>query len=307
MLRRFWSRSNFPASNCAAQIFTYVPMTLLLSLNYLTAGQFRESSLEYFEGKIPVYITFLCLIANLSIHLKYNYQNHADFADLKKKELEQKEAALTLVYRVRLDKESTRSYLEIESNLDSATISTLLDEDMGAKSTQQILTLFASFEQIYMLKHPQNLSEIGKVKKFVSSAFSGLLHGLAHLNIPILLKVFANKDVLRDNEITPERIISLLLIVLGVCSIFQSTCYNLKPKVPTTNDLLTCLTGSFFQQRKNNALSTKRNESTPLLQRIIVNTTKGVEHSQEVQEMIIRRTKADTNMPCCMAGHGIKS
>jgi hypothetical protein len=305
MFSKFWSRTNFPASNCAAQIFTYVPMTLFFSLNYLTAGDFRDSSLEYFEGKIPAYLTFICLIANLSMHLHFNYYNHPDAAELNKKKQEQKEAALTIVHRIRLNKESTRAYLETESELNPATIKTLLDENLEEMSTKQILRMFSPLEKVYMLKHPQNLSQPRKVQKFISSAFNGLLHGLAHLNIPIILKVFANKDVIRDNDFSPEEIISRLIILLGIYSIFQTTLYNLEPKTPTTNDLLTCLNGSFFQQKSNKIRSTGINESRPLLLGIIVNEMQEKEDSQEVQHMIIKRAKADTNMPCCMAGHGI--
>jgi len=296
MLRKLWSRADFPASNCAAQIFTYVPMTLFFSLNYLTASDFRESSLEYCEGKIPAYVTFICLIVNLSMHLNFNYQNHPESVDLKKKELDQKEAVRTIVYRMRLDKESTRAYLETESDLKPETIRTLLNEGMGVKSTKQTLALFKPLEKIYMLKHPQNLSKPQKVQKLISSAFSGLLHGLAHLNIPILLKVFANKDVIRDNEFSPEEIISRLIIFLGICSIFQTTAYNLKPKIPTTNDLLTCLNGRFFKQTKE-VQSTVINESRPLLG-IIVSEEKEDDNSKEILEMVIRRAGADAHAPC---------
>ncbi len=300
------ARANFPASNCAAQIFTYVPVTLFFSWNYLTAGEFREESLEYYDGLIPAYLTFLCLMISLSMHLKLNYQNHSDSIDLEEEKLEQKEAALTIIYRMRLDKEATRSYLQLESDLDPETVGILLDEEMEVKSTKQILAMFEPLEKIYMLKHPQNLSKPQKVQKFVSSAFNGLLHGLAHLNIPIILKVFANKDVIRDNDFSREEIAGRLLILLGIYSIFQTTAYNLAPKIPTTNDLLTCLNRSFFNKKIDKASFSTKGEYRPLLQGIIItNGNKEDDKLEDVKDMVVRRANADTNMPCCMAGHGI--
>lgn len=305
MFKRFWSKIDFPASNCAAQIFTYVPMTLLLSLNYLTAGEFRESASEYFEGKLPAYLTFLCLIANLSLHLKRNYQNYPDPADLKHKTAEQKEAVLTILYRMRLNKESTQLFLEQESNLDSPTIKTLLHEELHSKSTIETLKLYEPLEKIYLLKHPQNLSQSQQIQKILSSAFNGLLHGLAHLNIPILLKVFANKDVIRDNEFSPEETICRLILLLGVYSIFQTTIYNLRLKTPTTNDLLTCLNGNFFQQKSKKIPFDSLTESSYLFQTVIVNNSRKEEDCEEIEKIVLKRSKADINMPCCMAGHGI--
>src|SRR5438445_1233091 len=133
---------NFPAANCAAQIFTYVPMTLLFSLNYLTNGEFREKSLEYYEGKIPAYLTFICLIFSLSRHLISNYKNHPDFIDLKEAELKQEKAASMIISSMRRDKERIRLYLETKSTLRKEIIWSLLDEDMQKKSTEQMLAMF---------------------------------------------------------------------------------------------------------------------------------------------------------------------
>jgi hypothetical protein len=253
-LKKMVSRIDFYASHCYGRIKSCIPLSLFYAADGVSGGLIKANLKPLWGGKLPAAMTFLYYAFAFAYKAKETCDAHPDSINLALEEEKLIDISHMILNKLKRHQSDATTYLRNkELSMTDSEIDGLIY--VREPSDENMLNLYDFFHELHAQIHPHSIS-------YPHSLLASLLHGITHLNEYLLLKYFAEVDLL-DFNYHPE--IGLTILVLALLSSYQTFSFSLTPKKPSSDELLNCITQDFriFRDNRNHSLLFCANQNPP--------------------------------------------
>lgn len=237
-IKKIATRADFFASHCYGRIKSCIPLSLFYAVDGVTNGVVKKG-LNYFGlGTLPAISTFFYYLFSFFHKAKETYEKHPDSSNLDIQH--ERLIATTEMIQGQLKKYSQDASLYLSQlNINDKHITELLQPEMKSDP----IDIFSILTDVFQKIHPHQLN-------YSYALLDALLHGISHLNEYLLLKYFADLNLLNYEETPVNQICGFLILGFAIISGIQTFSFNNRPKHPTAEKLLECIPNHFIKFRE---------------------------------------------------------
>lgn len=244
-INRLITRTDLFASHCFGRIKSCVPLSLFYAFDGLFNGAVKKSLTYLSMGKLPALVTFLYYLYSFFNKAKESYEKHPDSSDLNTEHKRFVATTEMIQNQLRRNKLDADGYLH-QLDMEEKKIEKLLDIETQALPEEIYPILIEIFQKI----HPEQMS-------FFHNLLDSLLHGITHLNEFLLLKYFADINLLADEGMSMHSVLGFGMLICGLLSSLQTFSFNNRAKDPTSDKLLECIPHHFFKFQEGRSANTE--------------------------------------------------
>ncbi|MDR3478407.1 MAG: hypothetical protein P4M14_10290 [Gammaproteobacteria bacterium] len=244
-LKKMGSRIDFYASHCYGRIKSCIPLSLFYAVDGVSGGMVKANLKPLWGGKLPAVMTFAYYAFAFFYKAKETYLAHPDSINLAVEEEKLIDTSNMILNKLKQHKNDATAYLgDKDLTMTDSQIASLLC--LRDNNDNDMLALYDMLHELHTKIHPHSVS-------YMNSLLASVLHGITHLNEYLLLKYFAEVDLL---DFSSQPTIGLAVLVLGMLSAYQTFSFSLTPRTPSSEELLHCITQDFriFRDKRNHSL-----------------------------------------------------
>jgi hypothetical protein len=226
------SRIDFYAAHCYGRVKSCIPLSLFYAADGLLNGLVKRALSAVGAGMVPAGITFLYYFYFFLSKANETYDVHPEVTDPKLEDDKFRDTTKAILSLFNEYSEDSRAYLDKLG----------IDESINLNAYETLLELYSKIQP----HHPNTFN----------SFLSSLLHGVTHLNEYLLLKYFADINLLQFNEeFSLENLVGLSILIAAVFNSCQSFYFHQQSHNPTTTKLWESVTQDFRLFRKGRMLN----------------------------------------------------
>lgn len=242
-VKKIISRVDHYAAHCYGRRQSYLPLGTFFAVDGLLNGALKTTLKPILKGTTPALFTFAFYLYSFFDKAKETYDSHPDNIDLELEHEKLRDTTEMILGKLQNDKATAQAYLD-SLDLGSEAIDCLFSR--GEEDSTP--ACFAVFHKIHEKIHPHQASYLNSFK-------AAVLHALTHVNEYLLLRYFADLNLLSFEEGgSAGNALGVSILAIAILSGYQTYSFCNKPTIPSSSEILEAITTDFrlFRKGRNN-------------------------------------------------------